>query len=158
MLLGHHGFSCSAAELWYRVLQCCKVSSVAMHCWRCTWFPGKSDFSTQGVVSHTACVIRAKWAPGSPIMQIPLAKTVVDMPKIDCQQNKIWTKNNPWSFFHCLKWHNKQDVMAADKFIYKGKPFCLFFLYNCIPCFDRLHYASFYWIFYKLYDGFIIFL
>lgn len=69
-LLGHHGLCCSAAEPPYGVLQCCKVSRSSLHCWRCSYFSGKSDFSTQGVATYTAWVIRVEWALGSPVMNI----------------------------------------------------------------------------------------
>lgn len=53
----------------------CRVVKLAVvgwwHCWGCTCFSGESDFTAQGVVTYSGLAIRAEWAPGIPIMQIP---------------------------------------------------------------------------------------
>lgn len=79
MLLGHDDLGCTAAGLWYSVLQCCSAVKLAAVCSTAESAHavlGKSDFSSQGVVSYPACAIRAEWAPRSPVIHIPWANSV----------------------------------------------------------------------------------
>lgn len=72
-MLGHHDLICTAAELWYTVLQCCsavKLAEVRGIAEGAHAVLGKA-ISLHRVWPVTLnCAIRAERAPGSPVIQI----------------------------------------------------------------------------------------
>lgn len=74
-MLGHHDLICTAAELWYTVLQCCSAVKLAEVCGIAE---GAHAVLGKAISLHRVwpvtlnCAIRAEWAPGSPVIQILL--------------------------------------------------------------------------------------